>query len=308
MDIIKFIIIFVILIFISNLSKANIKIRYKIDDQIITNIDILNEKNYLIFIRPSLQNLPIEEIIKISENSLIKDIIKKKEINETFKDINNEVLINKIEKKLYNFKNVKNKQQFLNSLESTNLNFDEIIDRMKYEALWNELIYQKYNSLIKINENELKNDLKIKITNNKKFEYNLSELLFDIETGDNFKKKYNEILKYISNNNFKAAASRYSISNSSSRGGEIGWVKETLLSKNLSAILNKMKKLQITEPLKYPNGYLILRINDKRDMKQIVDIDKEFKDLINYEKNKQLNQFSLLFYKKLKQNTIINEY
>ena len=95
MDIIKFIIIFVILIFISNLSKANIKIKYKIDDQIITNIDILNEKNYLIFIRPSLQNLPIEEIIKISENSLIKDIIKKKEINKTFKDINNEVLINK---------------------------------------------------------------------------------------------------------------------------------------------------------------------------------------------------------------------
>ena len=93
MDIIKFIIIFVILIFISNLSKANIKIKYKIDDQIITNIDILNEKNYLIFIRPSLQNLPIEEIIKISENSLIKDIIKKKEINKTFKDINNEVLI-----------------------------------------------------------------------------------------------------------------------------------------------------------------------------------------------------------------------
>ena len=174
--------------------------------------------------------MPKEEILKISENSLIKEIIKKKEINKIFKDLNNQVLINKIENTLYNFKNVKNKQQFLNLLETTNLDYDVIVDRMKYEALWNELVYQKYNSYVKINEVELKNDLEIKITNNKKYEYNLSELLFEIETNDDFKKKYKEILKYIANNSFKAAASRYSISNSSSKGGEIGWVKETLLS------------------------------------------------------------------------------
>ena len=133
-------------------------------------------------------------------------------------------------------------------------------------------------------------------------------MLFEIETNDDFKKKYKEILKYIANNSFKAAANRYSISNSSSKGGEIGWVKETLLSDNLNDILNKMKKLEITKPIKYPTGYLILKINDKRDMKQVVNIDKELKDLLNYEKNRQLNQFSLLFYKKLKQNTVINEY
>ena len=42
-------------------------------------------------------------------------------------------------------------------------------------------------------------------------------------------------------------------------------------------------------------------------MKQIVDIDKELQEVIKFEKNKQLNQFSLLYYKKLKQNTVIYE-
>ena len=92
------------------------------------------------------------------------------------------------------------------------------------------------------------------------------------------------------------------------RGGEIGWIKETLLSEELNNILIKLKKGDITQPLKYPNGYLILKLNDKKEMKQIIDIDKELEEIIRFEKNRQLNQFSLLFYKKLKQNSKINEY
>ena len=73
-------------------------------------------------------------------------------------------------------------------------------------------------------------------------------------------------------------------------------------------ILGNMKKNQITKPIKYPNGYLLLKINDKKEMKDVVDIEKELNDLISYERDKQLNQFSLLYYKKLKQNTKISEY
>ena len=120
-------------------------------------------------------------------------------------------------------------------------------------------------------------------------------------------KKYNKIKKYINLTDFKTAASKYSISSSNNRGGEIGWVKETLLSVNLSKILSKMKINQITDPIEYPNGYLILKLNDKKEMKQIKDINKELDELIKFEKNRQLNQFSLLYYKKLRQNTVINE-
>ena len=292
----------------TNLVNANIEIKYKINNDIITNTDIDNEKNYLLFIRPSLKSLPNKEIIKISENSLIREIIKKNELNEVF-DVNEaDKYINKVKKNLYRFTNVNNEIDLKKLLKRNNIEYENVIEKMKYESLWNELIFRKFNSLVKLNKNKLRSDLELKIKNNKKYEYNLSELLFELNKTEKFYKTYEDIIDYVKLNNFKSAAFKYSIANSSKSGGEIGWVKETLLSKDLNNKLKKLKKNEITEPIKYPNGYLILKINDKREMKQIVNFDEEFKDLVNFEKNKQLNQFSILFYKKLKQNSKINAY
>ena len=77
----KFFKIFTIILLISLLNKgteAKIKIKYKINEEIITNFDVINEKNYLIFLRPNLKDLSNNEILKISEKSLIREIIKKK--------------------------------------------------------------------------------------------------------------------------------------------------------------------------------------------------------------------------------------
>tara|TARA_A100001037_G_C15142037_1_gene634291 strand:+ start:2601 stop:3527 length:927 start_codon:yes stop_codon:yes gene_type:complete len=306
----KFLFIFLTLVFLNSANDldAKIQIKYKVGGEIITTTDIENERKYLVFLRPDLKNLSNDEIIKISENSLIRDMIKKKEIDKVFKDLDNKIIINEVKNKLISFKKVKNENEFRNLLYKANIDYDKIIEKTKYEAFWNELIFQKYNSLIRIDEKQLKYDLKTKISSNKKFEYNISELLFEIENNENINKKYDEIIAYIKTNNFKSAATRFSISNSSSNGGNIGWIKETLLSDNLNKLLKNLKKNQITKPIKYPNGYLLLKINDKRELKQKIDFDRELKDLINFEKNKQLNQFSLLFYKKLKQSTIINEY
>lgn len=301
------IIIFLNFIFTNN-TIGEIKINYKIGDEIITNIDILNEKKYLIFLRPNLVNLPENEVLKITENSLVREIIKVKEINRIFSNQDDLKFIDDVKKNLFRFKNVKNEKDFIKLTNQNNIEYEKIIKKIKYEALWNELIFKKYNSLIKIDEDKLRQQILKKIENNKRFEYNLSELLFDIDKDDNLKNKYNIISNYISQNDFKTAASRFSISNSSNKGGEIGWIKETLLSNNLNIILNKMNINEITKPIKYPNGYLILKINDKKEMKQTINIEKELKERIKFERNKQLNQFSLLYYKKLKQNTVIDEY
>ena len=305
---IKLLLIFFIYISLFNITNAQIKIEYKIGDEIVTNIDILDEINYLIFLRPNLKNLSNEEIKKIAENSIIREIIKKKELNKIFKDLNNKKIIDGSKKSLFRFKKVTNENEFLNLLIGTNIKYDKIIQKMKYELMWNELIVQKYSSLIKIDRDKLKKDLTLKISNDKKFEYNLSEILFELEDDEKIDNKYKSIIDFVKLNDFKIAASKYSIADSSIKGGQIGWIKETLLSKNLNAMLSKMKKNEVSKPLKYPNGYLILKINDKKEMKQIISIEKELEELINFEKNKQLNQFSLLFYKKLKQNIIINEY
>ena len=291
-----------------NALSSNIDIKYKIGDEIITNIDIQDEKNYLIFLRPKLSSLPKKELLKISENSLIKEIIKKKELKKVFKNIKNKDLTEDIKKSIFNYKNVKSEEEFINLTKERNISYEKILEKIRYEGLWNEFIFRKYNNLVKIDRDLLKEELIKNISNKKKYEYELSEILFEINNNEQFESKYKNILKYIKNNDFKSAASKFSLSNSVKRGGEIGWIKETLLSKKIALSLKDLKKGQISKPIKYPNGYLLLKVNNKKEMKQKIDIDKELNEKVNFERNKQLNQFSLLYYKKLEQNTKINEY
>ena len=198
--------------------------------------------------------------------------------------------------------------EFINLTKEKNINYEKILEKIKFEGLWNEFIFRKYNNLVKIDKTLLKEELIKNISNKKKYEYELSEILFEINSNEKFETKYKNILEYIKNNDFKSAASKFSLSNSVNRGGEIGWVKETLLSEKIVNKLKNLKKGQISNPIKYPNGYLLLKVNNKKEMKQTIDIDKELNEKVNFERNKQLNQFSLLYYKKLEQNTKINEY
>ncbi len=302
-----YVVIFFLFLFKNSISYSQIQIKYKINEEIITNVDILNERKYLIFLRPSLKKLPQEEMIKISTNSLIKEIIKKKELKKVFKNIEKKEYA-ELKKNLFNFKKVKNENEFLNLIKKNNINYDKILEKIKYEALWNELIFRKFNSLVKIDEKKLKEKLILKFSNDKNYEYNLSEILFEVEKSETFENKYNQIIEYINLNDFKAAESKFSISIRSNKGVDIGWIKETLLSERLVKILKKTKMNDLIKPIKYPNGYLIIKINEIREIKQSLNIDNELKESVNFERNKQLNQFSLLYYKKLKQNTTINEY
>ncbi len=308
MLLIKIVVISIFFVLNSFIAEANIKIKYKIGTEIITNIDILNEKDYLIFLRPSLKNLPEDEILKISENSLIREIIKKREINRIFKNFEDTEFMDEIKKNLFNFKNVDNENEFKLLAKENNINYEKVLEKIKFEGLWNDFIFKKYNSLVRIDKKKLKNQLSNKLENNKKYEYNISELIFEINEKENLSNKKKIIINYIKNNSFKAAASKFSISNTSQIGGEIGWVKETLLSEKLSKELSNILIGGITEVIKHPNGYLLLKVNDKRQIKQVINAEKELKNLINFERSKQLNQFSLLHYKKLKQNIIINEF
>ena len=289
-------------------SSAEINIKFMINDQIVTNIDIINEKNYLIFLRPELKKVSDDDLLKIAENSLIRETIKKRELDIIFKNLDNLMFIDEIKKNLFKFKNVNNESDFKILLKKDNVEYKKVLERIKYEALWSEYIYKKYNSLLRIDQKNLKKKLRVKISNNRKFEYNLSEILFEIDGKSSRENKFKEIIAYINNNSFKTAASKFSVSNSSNKGGEIGWVKETVLSDELNKILKKMQINGISKPIRHPNGFLLIKINNKRELKQNLNFDEELKDLINFEKSKQLNQYSLMHYKKLKQNSKINEY
>ena len=107
---------------------------------------------------------------------------------------------------------------------------------------------------------------------------------------------------------FENTANIYGISDSSKNGGLIGWINETQVANEFIKKINNINIGEFTKPIKITNGYLILKLNDKKEIKEKLDIEKELNKLINIEKTKQLNSFSIIFYKRLKQNITINEY
>ena len=116
------------------------------------------------------------------------------------------------------------------------------------------------------------------------------------------------MIDFINNYGFEAAASKYSISDTSTNGGKIGWIKNNNLNEKLKKQISNLNEGQISKPIKIPNGNLLIKLNKKKELKSKIDLDLEIKKQINFEQNRQLNSFSLNFYKKIKQNSTINEY
>jgi len=302
-----FILFFFLLINNISLSKNNFFILVAVNDEIITNYDIDKEIEYLKLLNPSLSKLNEEQIFKISKDSLINEIIKNKEIKKFLKSEKNNALVNDTLKKLYKRLNFQNEKDFQNFLSEKNFyNIDEIKEKLKIEILWNELIYLKYNNQVRIDKEFFSQ--KIDDMKNKKInEYLLSEIVFQKKSGESFDLKVKKIFQSIEEIGFNNTANILSVSETSKLGGKIGWVSEPNLSE---IILNNLKKINIgehTNMIKVGNNFLILKIEEKRLKENSINKDEELNKLIQFEMNKQLNQFSRIYFNKSKINYSINE-
>ena len=297
---------FLILIFILisiNIYAKEIKIISKINNEIITNIDLENHIKYLLITNSNLKDLNKKELIELSKNSLINEILKKKEIDKFLSINEKSSLGEKLVKQNYISLGFENKSDYKSFLERKGISLELVKSKLIIEQLWNTLIYEKFKEKVKINENEIKKKMKIYKNQKKKlYEFSLSEILFTFDVS------FNEVNEFIKKYGFKSAAVKFSISDTSSKGGEIGWVKLTNLSQEFQEKIYSLKIGEYTEPIKIPSGNLILRLNSKREIKDQFDLDKETKKQIIFEQNRQLNSFSLNYFNKLKQNAIINEY
>ena len=297
---------FIIFIFIFQFNlvfSSDFKIVAKINNEILTNFDIVNEKIYLFVINANLQNLNNEEIYRISKNSLIKQTIKREEVKKYFQLKKHKQLEEALLRESLTKQGFSNEKEFSLFLKDKGISLKFFKERLLIDRLWNSLIYEKFKNKIKINKTEIKEKVTTFIKNKKTvYEYNLSEILYDTTTD------YKELKKFIKIYGFETAAYKYSISETSSSGGKIGWIKINNLNEKLKAQISNLNKGQMTSPIKIANGNLLLKVNEKRELKSEINIDEEINKQIKYEQNKQLSNFSLNFYKKIKQNKIINEY
>lgn len=303
-------IILVNFIYLQDLLLANVvEIKIKIQDEIITNVDVENEIKYLFFLNTKLQELDSSKINKIAIDSLINEIIKKKEVEKIFDLNKNYKLLEAVENNLILKKNLKSKEEFMHILNKRKLNYNNIRQKLLIEALWNQMIYKKYSGNVVINRDELKRNITNELNkNNKKFSYNLSEIFFSPSVDETIEERISKISKSIKSIGFENTANIYSTSNTSNKGGLIGWVNELQISKIISSQIKDLKINQVSKPIKVQNGFILIKLNDKKEFDQKIDIDEELKKLITNETNRQLNNFSTIYYKKLKKNIDIDEF
>jgi len=285
-------------------ASNNVFIVMKVNNEIITNININEEYRYLIALNTDLKSLKKEEIFNLAKNSFLREKIKENELKKYFKLNQSSKYIDQTIKNLYGSLNISSEIEFKKYLSVHNLTIEDVKKKLEIEVLWNELIYTKFHKQIDIDEEKIKKKINVnKIQKN----YLLSEIFFSGENKEKINEKYNLIKKKISEIGFKNTANIYSLTESAKIGGSIGWIGENQLAKKVVNEINKLQVGEFTKPINIPGGVIILKLDKKEDKKISLDFDSEFKKLIEYEKNRQLNQFSTIYFNKLKFNTKIEQ-
>ena len=287
----------------TDVSSTQVKIIMKINNEIITNVDVENEYKYLLALNKSLNNLEKKTVLELAKNSLQKEIIKKIELEKIYelnqKNDSVELMISNIYKDL----GLNSKVEFENYLKNLELNFEDIYKKIEIETVWNQMIYTKYKEKVTINEKVLKEQI---------FQYKkqdrkvllLYELVFDFKNKDEISKKYEEILESIKIKGFEESAVKYSIANTKKKSGLVGWVDINTLNKRIKKKIKDLDIGEISNPISIPSGILLLKVKDKKTEKIEVDVDKELEKLLEIELTNQLDKYSTIFFNKIKNNQL----
>ena len=284
-------------------SNINDKILAKIGNEIITNYDLINEVNTILALSNKTANKDeLNSLQSIAFASLKKILIKKIEI-EKYKvtkysksDVNNYIL--GLEKKL-GIQNISLEDHF----DKYGANYDIFLEGVIINFKWNSLIYSLYQKQLDVDKELIKSELNRQMNIKGEInEFNLSEIV--LENWD--EKKLDMILASIKEKGFESVAAEYSSSVSSTQGGSIGWVSSESISKNYLKEILKLKKLEISKPIKMNNNIVIIKLNDKKTLNQNkLNLVKIENDIITRKKEEKLNIFSDSHYLDLEKKSYI---
>ena len=289
-------------------SYENIII-YKIDNEIITSYDIKKEVKYLISMNTNLSSLEENEILKLATQSIIKEKIKIIELKKYYSlgENTNNKIVTQVTSEIYKSLGIKNEEEFMVYLSTFNIQIDWVKEKFEIESLWNDLIYRKYENQILIDRDKIKEQVSKEFKTKKRSKrLFLSEILIKLTKEGDQLTLITEVKKKIEEIGFGNTANTYSISKTANKGGRIGWVNESSLSSMIVKEIKNLKKGEITIPIKLTSGFLILKVNDIEINEIKVNLEKITDSRINNELNKQLDQFSTLYFNKTKTNTKID--
>ena len=270
------------LVMCSGINATKIKILAKVNNQIITNIDleyrlnlaleisnIPNEVKFRKEIRQQMLDLLIDESLKLQEAEKLGILVSSSEVYTE---------INRLEQRLELPKN-----SLITNFKEKNIPEITIYNQIRGQLLWNKLITYTIANNIKISKNQKEEALQNFITNSGEVEYNISEIFISSNTKsleNSAKEKIYSIFKKANPSNFTILAQQFSDGalNISS------WIRESALSQEVIKIIQKLNISEISSPIETNSGFHIYLLNDKRKTKKIVE-------------NEALYNISQIFYK-----------
>ena len=308
----KFKIIFVVFIFLLLKSQSSNglenKILFKIENEIITSVDIYEEIKFLKTFNPETSSLSDKELFEISKNSIIKDKIKKIEIKNYVEELEiDEKFLIRLIKGRYSEIGINSIKEFENYLKDNDLDIRVIKEKFAIELAWNDLIYQKFRTKIVIDKDKIKKEVSQNPQKNTQIELLLSEIIFNVMSKVEFKDKYEKIVSDIEKIGFKKAALIHSNSETASTGGLIGWVKEENLNNDIKNIISKLQPGQFSKPIRTSSGFMIIQVEDKKEYQTKFNLDDKIEQIIRFKTNEQLNQFSNIYFNKIKKDIKIEK-
>jgi len=305
LNILLFVLLFILLNSKSLIALEN-KILFKVDNEIITSIDIYEEIQFLKTFNPELENLEEKELFEISKNSILRDKIKKIEIMNFVKElkVDDKFLVQLIKNK-YSKVGINSLDNFENYLKINNLNIKNFKEKLYIEIIWNDLIFQKFKNKVVIDKEKIKSEILQNPQKESQSELLLSEIVFDANSKIDFQNKYEKILLDIESLGFKKTAIIHSNSDTATNGGLIGWVKEDNLNHNIKEIISKLRQGQFSKPIRTSSGFIIIKIEDKKEYESKFDLNEKVQEVIKFKTNEQLDQFSSMYFNKLKKDLIV---
>ena len=265
---------------------------YELKNKIITTLILSNQ---------NINQEIIDRSKSAAMNSLINYKLKKNEI-EKFKIETNQKSIDLYLNKIASNDIELFKKKFINN----SIDYQIFLNEIKVELAWQKLIYSKYSDKVKIDDNLIKNELdQLFRKENNQNEYKLSEIEIEI-TKENKQNKINQVLEEINTFGFAETARKLSISSTAIDNGNLGWVNEKSLSKQMNEVLIKMKINEISVPVTKLNIVSFFKIIDKRIFK-IDNKNKDAlkKDLINQKTNELFKLYSNNHLSKIKNSSFI---
>ena len=278
----------------------------KVNEEIITNVDLEFEKNYLISLNPNLKRLDQDRISEYAKNSLINEKIKRIEIEKKKEIIPNKKLLSKVIGDIYTGIGISSLEEFKNYLFQNNVEFEKVKIKIAIEIAWNDLIIENFRDQIEIDANLFKEDLE-KFEKKEVENLQLSEIIFTISEKKEFNTKYNEIKESINEIGFEETARIYSLSSSKKSGGNLGWIYKSQLTQEILDGLKEIDVGDFTKPIITSGGFLILKLNDIKKETIAINKDEQLRKMIEFERNRQLTRYSTLYYKRIFNKAEIDE-